>query len=160
MEREPPRHSVPRERHVASLEGDARREPCFFCHRLPSPLRSGPTVLHRLSLVWPQVRPRDPPPWDTVTSCCAPFLLCIFRRRSRVSEGGDGGGLPSAASAPPVRRPAGLAGPSVLQVRSHSPGDPSITSDLFTPVVSSTLSMSAVVCRSVRFYELRISRLP
>ena len=61
----------------------------FFCHRLPSPLRSGPTVLHRLSLVWPQVRPRDPPPWDTVASCCAPFLLCICRRRSRVSEGGD-----------------------------------------------------------------------
>ena len=102
----------PRERHVALLEGDARREPCFFCHRLPSPLRSGPTMLHRLSLVWPQVRPRDPPPWDTVASCCAPFLLCICRRRSRVSEGGDatvsGGLLWSrflpAASAPPVRR--------------------------------------------------------
>jgi len=60
----------------------------FFCHRLPSPLRSGPTVLHRLSLLWPQVRPRDPPPWDTVASCCAPFLLCICRRRSRVSKGG------------------------------------------------------------------------
>ncbi|KAG2568259.1 hypothetical protein PVAP13_7NG306424 [Panicum virgatum] len=88
-------------------------------------------------ITW-EVRPRDPPPWDTVASCCALFLLCICRRRSRVSEGGDGGGLfgsriPPVASTPPVCRPAELAGPSVLQVRSRSPGDPSITSDLFTP---------------------------
>ena len=140
--------------------------------------RGTPDVSHVFSATACRARCAPGPPCSTASRSCGhrsgpvtrlhgtPWLLAapLFSCASAAGglgfrKGGDGGGLlgsriPPAASAPPVRRHAGLAGPSVLQVRSRSPGDPSITSDLFTPAVSSTLSMSAVVCRSVRFYEL------
>ncbi|KAG2631684.1 hypothetical protein PVAP13_2NG043338 [Panicum virgatum] len=114
-------------------------------------------MLHRLSLVGPQVRTRAPPPGDAAASCCA-FLLFIWRRRSRVSEGGDASvslgllrsRIPPAASAHPVRRPAGPAGASVLEVRSGGPGDRSISSELSTAAVSSVPSTPQAPSRSPR----------
>ena len=123
-------------------------------------LRLGPVVLHRLSLVGPQVRTRAPPPGDAAASCCA-FLLFIWRRLSRVSERGDAGmslallrsRIPPTVSAHLVRRPAGPAGASVLEVCSGGPSDRSISSEFSMAAVSSAPSTPQVVCRSVRFYE-------